>query len=120
VEIDFRTPDVPTRLPPETSLSLYRVLQEALHNAAKHSGVGHFEVELWGTPDEVHLTVSDFGGGFDPEAAMRGRGLGLTSMRERLRLVNGELSISSQPERSTTIHARLPLSSKSDSMRVAE
>jgi PAS domain S-box-containing protein len=117
VEIDFKSDDVPTPLPPEISLCLFRVLQESLHNAAKHSGVGHFEVRLWGTSGEIHLAVSDFGGGFDNETAMKGSGLGLTSMRERLKLVNGELSIESQPRRGTRIHARAPLGSASDSER---
>jgi signal transduction histidine kinase len=119
VEIDFKSHDLPTPLPVEISLSLFRVLQEALQNAAKHSGVGHFEVELWGRQDAVHLTVSDCGGGFDTEAAMKGRGLGLTSMRERLRLVNGELSINSQPTRGTSVHALVPLSLDSYSRRAA-
>jgi signal transduction histidine kinase len=120
VEIDFRSHDLPNPLPsPEVSLSLFRVLQEALHNASKHSGVRHFEVELWGRPGEIDLTVSDSGAGFDVQAAREGRGLGLTSMQERLKLVNGELAIESQPTRGTTIHARVPLSSDSNSARAA-
>jgi len=119
VEIDFRSHDLPTPLSPEISLCLFRVLQEALHNAAKHSGVAHFEVQLWGTSDEIHLAVNDLGGGFDTETAMHGSGLGLTSMQERLRFVNGELSINSQLERGTTVHARIPFSSSSDSARAA-
>jgi signal transduction histidine kinase len=95
------------------------VLQEALHNSAKHSGARHFEVRLWGTSDEIHLTVVDSGAGFDREAAKESRGLGLISMEERLKLVNGTLSIDSQPKRGTTIHARVPHSSGNDSMRAA-
>jgi signal transduction histidine kinase len=68
---------------------------------------------LWGTPDEVHLSVSDRGVGFDSEAAKRGRGLGLVSMEERLKLHKGMLSIESQPKQGTTIHARVPLSAGS-------
>jgi PAS domain S-box-containing protein len=117
VEIDFKSDDVPTPLPPEISLCLFRVLQESLHNAAKHSGVGHFEVRLWGTSGQIHLAVRDLGEGFDRETAIKGSGLGLTSMLERLKLVNGELSIESQPRRGTTIHARVPLSSASDPER---
>jgi signal transduction histidine kinase len=74
---------------------------------------------LWRTSDEVHLTVSDSGAGFDSEAAKEGRGLGLISMKERLKLLKGTLSIESLPERGTTIHARVPLRSGSDSMRAA-
>jgi signal transduction histidine kinase len=119
LEIDFQSYDLPTSLPNETSLSLFRVLQEALRNATKHSGVKSFEVMLWGSEGEIHLTVSDLGAGFDAGAAMRSTGLGLTSMRERLRLVGGDLSINSQPKRGTTIHARVPISSSSDSARAA-
>ena len=119
VEIDFQSHDLPTALPTELSLSLFRVLQEALRNATKHSGVKRFEVRLWGSTGEIHLTVSDLGVGFDTEAAMKSTGLGLTSMQERLRLVGGELSINSQPKGGTTIHARVPFDSSSDSARAA-
>ena len=111
VEIDFNAHDLPSPLSPDISLCLFRVLQEALHNSSKHSGVRHFEVRLWGTSDEIHLTVKDSGVGFDREAAKESRGLGLISMEERLKLVKGSLSIESQFKRGTTIHARVPLSS---------
>jgi signal transduction histidine kinase len=68
---------------------------------------------------EIHLAVSDSGAGFDSEVAKENRGLGLISMEERLKLVKGTFSIESQPKRGTTIHARVPLSSGSDSMRAA-
>jgi len=119
VEVDFQSHDVPTALATELSLSLFRVLQEALRNATKHSGVKRFEVRLWGSTGEIHLTVSDLGAGFDAEAAMKNTGLGLTSMQERLRLVGGELAINSQPKGGTTIHARVPFNSISDSARAA-
>jgi len=119
VKIDFRSHDLPAPLSPDISLCLFRVLQEALHNSAKHSGVRHVEVQLWGASDEVHLTVGDSGAGFDSEAAKRTQGLGLISMEERLKLVEGTLSIESQPRRGTTIHARVPLSSGTHSMRAA-
>jgi PAS domain S-box-containing protein len=117
VEVDFKTHDLPSALSPDISLCFFRVLQEALNNSAKHSGVRHFDVGLWGTSDEIHLTVSDSGIGFDREAAKESRGLGLISMEERLKLVNGTFSIESQPRSGTTVHARVPLSSGSDSMR---
>ena len=119
VEIDFKTHDLPSPLSSDISLCLFRVLQEALHNSAKHSGVRQFEVRLWGTSDEIHLTVLDSGAGFEREAAKQSRGLGLISMEERLKLLNGTFSVESEPERGTTIHARVPLSSGSDSMRAA-
>ena len=119
VEIDFQTGDLPTPLSADISLCLFRVLQEALHNSAKHSGVRHFEVLLRGTSDEIHLTVKDSGKGFDREAAKTSQGLGLISMEERLKLVKGTLLIEAQPKHGTTIHARVPLSSGGDSMLAA-
>jgi len=119
VEIDFQTHDLPSPVSPDIALCFFRVLQEALHNSAKYSGVRHFEVRLWGTSDEICLTIGDSGVGFDREGAKTSRGLGLISMEERLKLVKGTLSIESQPKRGTTIHARVPLNSESDSMSAA-
>jgi signal transduction histidine kinase len=118
VKIDF-SDDGLTAVPKEISLCLFRVLQEALHNALKHSGVRQFKVELRGESDEVQLTVHDSGVGFDPDAVTKGRGLGLTSIRERLKLVDGIVSINSQANGGTTIQARVPLSSGRDAMRAA-
>jgi PAS domain S-box-containing protein len=118
-EIDFRDMAMPRSVPKEISLCLFRVLQEALQNAMKYSGVRHIKVELRGTEGEIQLTVSDLGIGFDPQDAIHRRGLGLISMRERMQLVSGEISIKSQPGAGTTIHARVPFSSSSDSVRAA-
>jgi PAS domain S-box-containing protein len=110
VEVDFAHDDVPRTLPQEISLCLFRVLQEALQNALKHSGVRHFDVELCYGSDEIHLTVKDSGSGFESKAAKGSRGLGLISMEERVKLLNGTFSIESGPKRGTTIHAHVPLS----------
>jgi signal transduction histidine kinase len=112
VKIDFSTNGLASRLPPDISLCLFRVLQEALHNAVQYSGVRQFDVQLSGTSAEIRLTVSDRGAGFDPEATKTGRGLGLNHMQERLKLVKGNLFIDSQPKRGTTIQARVPVSSR--------
>jgi signal transduction histidine kinase len=117
VETDFTHEDVPRNVPPEISLCLFRVLQEALHNAAKHSGVRYFQVRLRGASDEIELTVRDAGQGLDPMTAKNGRGLGLVSMEERLQLVKGTFSIESQIQQGTTIRAWVPLLSESDSLR---
>ena len=109
VEVDFKTHDLPSLSSPNISLGVFRVLQEALHNAAKHSGVRHFEVRLWGTSNEIHLTVSDLGTGFDMEVARQSRGLGLISMEQRLKLLNRTFSIESQPKGGTRVHACVPL-----------
>jgi PAS domain S-box-containing protein len=109
LEIDFRAENVPSGVPPDVSLCLFRVLQEALHNAVRHSQVRHFDVHLRGTGNTVDLTIRDEGVGFDVDAADRGFGLGLTSMRERLKLVGGELFIESHLTRGTTVVARTPV-----------
>jgi PAS domain S-box-containing protein len=120
VEIDCKIHDLPVTLSPDVSLCFFRILQEALNNSTKYSGVRYFEVELWATQDEAHLTVSDSGDGFDICAARASRGLGLISMEERLKLLNGTLSIESELQRGTTIHAHLPFISGKDSLRAIE
>ena len=119
VRIDFNNSDVPSTIPKEISLCLFRVLQEALQNAVKHSADQKFTVEVRGTMEGISLAVRDSGIGFEWREAMNGRGLGLISMRERLRLVNGELSIQSEPGRGTTVLARVPLGQKDRSVGIA-
>jgi signal transduction histidine kinase len=68
---------------------------------------------------QLHLIIADSGRGFDVEAAMQGKGLGLTSMRERIRLVKGTVAIESKPMAGTTIHVRVPLGSNSHSVQAA-
>lgn len=109
VQIDFISQNLPGNLPLDIALSLTRVLQEALCNSAKHSGSQHFEVELFQASEAIHLNIHDSGMGFDPKFALQSPGLGLISMRERMKLVRGELLIGSQPNRGTTIFACAPL-----------
>ncbi len=119
IQIDFKSPETKISLPPEVGLCLFRVLQEALHNAAKHSGMRRIEVQLREDSSEIRLLISDLGRGFDLEAAMHGRGLGLTSMQERVRLVNGIIEIRSKPMGGTTVQVRVPLPSEPGSQRSA-
>jgi len=119
VRIAFKHSDIPAAIPKEISLCLFRVLQEALQNAVKHSADQNFTVEVHGTNEGISLIVSDSGIGFDWQDAMNRRGLGLISMRERLRLVNGELSIQSKPGRGTTVLARVPLGQQDQSVAIA-
>lgn len=109
IHIDFTHEGVPRNLPQEVSLCLFRVLQEALQNALKYSGVRNFTVDLHGTPDSIELRVADTGIGFEEQDAFIQQGLGLISMRERLQLVHGEFSVKSKPGAGTTIYARVPL-----------
>jgi signal transduction histidine kinase len=110
VEIDFQSHGVPQKLPHEISLCLYRVLQEALQNAIKHSDSRKLKVSLAFISNEIQMTVRDSGIGFDSEEALKGSGLGLTSMRERLKLVDGHLSIESQRGAGTVVRASVPIS----------
>jgi PAS domain S-box-containing protein len=116
VEIVFRHSGVPATMPKEVSLSFFRVLQEALQNAIKYSGVRQFNVDLCGTMESVELTVSDTGTGFEEQEALAREGLGLVSMRERVQMVGGEFKIRSKPKAGTTIYARVPLKSKAPAM----
>jgi PAS domain S-box-containing protein len=114
VTIDFMCVELPA-VTNDVSLCLFRILQESLHNAVKYSRVTRFSVQLDATPDEIHLTVRDFGTGFDPNAAINGRGLGLISMRERVSLVKGTISITSKLMEGTEISVRVPVENNSKS-----
>jgi signal transduction histidine kinase len=107
VEIDFQSEGIPEELSDEISICLFRVLQEAVQNAAKHSGSRRFQVSIKGGSNQIELMVHDSGIGFEQEKAFYKQGLGLTSMRERMKLVNGELSVKSGLQLGTTICARV-------------
>src|SRR5262249_50081193 len=109
LEVTFTHRDVPEPIPEAAALCLYRIVQEALRNVIKHAGTRYAAVELSGSPDRVHLRVSDAGTGFDPSANHRNGGLGLVSMRERLNLVGGKLVIHSRPGGGTRIDVCVPL-----------
>lgn len=109
VPIEFTSNNVAFPLSRDVSLNLYRVLQEALHNAVKHSGAHALFVDLRGQHGAVELTVRDSGVGFDVETVTHGSGLGLLSMQERLNLIKGMFSIESVPGAGTTIRARAPV-----------
>lgn len=106
--VEFTEDNVVDTLPREVSLSLFRVVQEALHNSAKYSGGKSFKVHLHGTSHALELEVSDKGVGFDVEHLKNTEGLGLVSMRERIHLLNGTISIESQPNAGTTVRASVP------------
>ncbi len=108
LRIEVIARNVPRQLPRDISLCLFRVTQEALHNAVKHSGVRDFTVELTATDDAVELLVSDEGVGFDVRKVGKG-GLGLKSMNERANLVHGTFSVDSAPGEGTRILVTVPL-----------
>jgi PAS domain S-box-containing protein len=112
VSIEFTSENVPNPLPRDVSLCLFRVAQEALHNAVKYSGVTLFSVDLRGIGDQLRLEVGDTGVGFDVEKVKQDVGLGLISMQERIHLINGRLDIKSKANHGTTIVARVPSGSE--------
>ena len=110
VKVDFDSEGMPATVPQEISICLFRVMQEGLHNAVKHSGVRLFEVKLHGSPAKIQLIVRDSGVGFESELVRETQGLGLISMQERVRLVNGTILIASRPGSGTEIDVRVSLS----------
>jgi two-component system, NarL family, sensor histidine kinase UhpB len=114
VQLEFRADgfdDKDRRLEPQVELVLYRVVQEALTNSAKHASAERVRVELARWPNAVVAAVTDDGQGFEVAEVMRSRerGLGLFGMQERMTLVQGQLEIDSAPGRGTRIQARVPL-----------
>ncbi len=109
LHIDYVTHDVPSTLPKEMALGLYRVVQEAVANILKHSGASHARVMLTGAPDTLALTISDSGVGFDTDARRGKDGLGLISMQERVHLLGGSMRIRSEPSQGTCVDVRVPL-----------
>ena len=94
-------------LPPEVQLVVYRVAQESLSNAARHSGADTVKVRLLREGGRVELTVDDDGSGFTFDQAARG--LGITGMRERALLVGGDVEVESRPNVGTRVTLRVPL-----------
>ena len=108
LQVEFVHQDVPAETPKDVALCLFRIVQEALRNVVKHSGAAEAKVELSGDGHQIHLRISDPGKGFEAGSAAGQTGLGLISMRERLRLVGGHLSVESQPSHGTRICVRVP------------
>jgi PAS domain S-box-containing protein len=112
IEIECVVRDLPHDLEGNTSLSLFRTVQESLRNVVKHSHARHVKVELTCQTSVIQLLVSDDGAGFNPEAAGSDHGLGLVSMRERLRSVGGEFCIWSKPSLGTQVKGSVPATTK--------
>ncbi len=109
IAVDFRCGELPAGIPKDVALCLFRITQEALRNAARHSQTERIELVLTADAECIRLKVQDYGCGFDP-ARTRGRpGLGLASMQERARFVGGDIQIESAPGQGTAIVVSLPL-----------
>jgi PAS domain S-box-containing protein len=109
IQLVFEEKDIPDSIPDDAALCLYRVAQESLRNVVNHSRAESASVELSAGDDEVRLTVMDSGVGYDPDQIRERNGLGVISMRERLRAIGGRLSIRSAPGEGTTVEAAVPL-----------
>lgn len=109
IGVSFEHSGLEGRASPAVETAAYRIVQEAMTNAARYAGVAEASVRVWVRDGRLHLQVEDMGRGFEAEALMAsGRASGLTGMRERASLAGGRLSIVSNPGAGTTIIAELP------------
>jgi two-component system nitrate/nitrite sensor histidine kinase NarX len=108
--VDCTCIDTPSDLPPETALHLLRITQEALANVRRHAQASHVWVSLARENGHLELTVMDDGQGFDPDANLDRTHVGLASMRERVRSLDGQITMATSPGQGTRITARVPLS----------
>jgi len=119
LDTSFVYRNVPEHLDNSVALCLYRVAQEGLQNVVKHAGVREARVTLVGSRDKLRLTINDAGNGFQSDGVTRHHGLGIISMEERVRLVNGSLSIISKPQEGTRVEVRVPLTAEGRTGREA-
>jgi signal transduction histidine kinase len=106
LSIAAQLPPADLRLPADRALALFRIAQEALHNAVRHAGASAVSIEVRTSESEIELLLEDNGHGFDPTASPKG--LGLTSIRERARLAGGDAVVRSRPGSGTTVIVRVP------------
>jgi signal transduction histidine kinase len=109
IQLVFEDRDMPDSIGVDAALCLYRVAQESLRNVVKHSRAQSAEVGLCGEQGEIRLTVTDSGTGYDPDQVRERNGLGVISMRERLRALGGRLSIQTAPGEGTRVEAVVPI-----------
>ena len=109
IQIEFVHRELPEEISPDVELCFFRIVQESLNNIVKHSGAKQAHVEFVGTASHIRLRIVDSGVGFDPSAKMARAGLGLASMRERLRLLGGTIALRSRPKEGTEIVVEVPL-----------
>lgn len=109
IQIEFLDREMPEEISPDVGLCFFRIMQEALNNIVKHSGAKQAHVEFVGSPSQIRLRIVDAGVGFDPGSVAAREGLGLASMRERLRLLGGTIALYSSPMEGTEVVAEVPL-----------
>jgi PAS domain S-box-containing protein len=121
VLVNFKHQGVEKRFPSQVETVAYRVVQEALTNAARHAGVAGLTVRVWADTDKLNLQIEDRGSGFDADAALKSpHSSGLHGMRERIMTVGGHITIESSPGAGTTITAELPLASDREAVTLQE
>ncbi len=106
MEVEVQSGEVSEKIPDEYKICIYRIVQEALNNAARHSAAKNAKVNVDQTANKILVCVSDDGRGFDPQ---RVRGLGILGMEERVRRLGGIFTIDSKPGGGTTLKAEFPL-----------
>jgi ABC-type uncharacterized transport system substrate-binding protein/two-component sensor histidine kinase len=116
-QVAFSQRDLPRSVSPEIALCLFRIVQEGLRNVQKHSGAAHAQVRIEKVDDTLHLSIADDGVGFDVEDSSRPQGLGLWSMRRRVRLAGGRYEICSKRQEGTRIEVWTPIKPDSDAGR---
>jgi len=116
-QVAFSHHNVPPSVSPEVALCLFRIVQEGLRNVQKHSGAANAKVRLEMLNGNLHLSLSDDGAGFNVKDGEARQGLGLCSMRERARLVDGRFEIHSEKENGTRIDVWTPIELKSGEIR---
>jgi PAS domain S-box-containing protein len=110
IAVKYEPENIPDKIPRDISLCLFRIVQEGLRNIAKHAKVNEARVKLVGRDISIALTIEDSGIGFDPAQVPKKAGLGLVSMEERTRLIEGEFLVQSEPGRGTVIRVTVGLS----------
>jgi signal transduction histidine kinase len=111
-ECEISDENVPSRIPEDVALCLYRIAQEALRNVGKHAGAEKVFVRLTGRGKTIELSIVDQGDGFDLEKVKTSRGLGLISMEVRARMIGGEFSITSKEGEGTSVLVRVPIKTR--------
>lgn len=109
MEVEVHAEALPDNLPDKVRIGIYRLVQEALQNAARHAHAQNANVAVKGEADKVEIEISDNGIGFQPG---RTRGMGILGMEERVRQLGGTIELRSAPGKGTTVHVVLPLDGK--------
>ena len=109
MKVIFKHSGIKKKLPTDISTAAFRIVQEAVTNAVRHSGVDRINVSVRAAKGMLRIRIEDRGKGFDPENVLAGTSSGLSNMRERALMLNGKMTIDSHPDAGTTIVAQIPI-----------